>query len=164
MRIVWEATRHSGHELLLEVIPPRDTLAANDEGQAVVGAIRHFYDIGLKPEWWKVGAMSARQWQALDALVQERDPWCRGAVILGLNQPLEQLVASFAQATTPLVKGFMIGRTVWADASLAWLRKEIDDAAFRQQVAANFRRLIGGWQGSRAAVQAGAAVAEQGAQ
>ncbi|KDP85212.1 5-dehydro-2-deoxygluconokinase [Cupriavidus sp. SK-3] len=162
LRVVWEATRHSGHELLLEVIPPKETLAADDEGQAVVRAIRHFYDLGLKPEWWKVGAMSARQWQALDALVQERDPWCRGAVILGLNQPLEQLVTSFAQATTPLVKGFMIGRTVWADASLAWLRKEIDDAAFRRQVAANFRSLIAGWQASRATAPAGAAVEEQG--
>ncbi|BDB24512.1 5-dehydro-2-deoxygluconokinase [Cupriavidus sp. P-10] len=163
LQVVWEATRHSGHELLLEVIPPKDTLAADDEGQAVVGAIRHLYDIGLKPEWWKVGAMSGRQWQALEALVQARDPWCRGAVILGLNQPVDQLVAGFAQATSPLVKGFMIGRTVWADASQAWLRNEIDDAAFRRQVAANFRRLIAGWRASRAVAPTEAAI-EQGVQ
>ncbi|KJK22550.1 5-dehydro-2-deoxygluconokinase [Burkholderiaceae bacterium 16] len=162
LQVVWEATRHSGHELLLEVIPPKDSLAPDDEGEAVVRAIRHFYDIGLKPEWWKVGAMANRQWRALEALVKERDPWCRGAVILGLNQPLEQLVESFAQATSPLVKGFMIGRTVWADASLAWLGKEIDDAAFRAQVGANFRRLIAGWRASRPASQAEAVAIEQG--
>lgn len=149
---VWEATRASGHELLLEVIPPPATLAPGDAGEAVVRAIRHFYDIGLKPEWWKVGTMAARQWQALDALVRKRDPYCRGAVILGLSQPLAQLVAGFAEARTPLVKGFMIGRSVWAAASLAWFKQEIDDAAFQAQVAANFRQLIAGWRASRLAL------------
>lgn len=148
---VWEATRASGHELLLEVIPPKDMLAPGDTGEAVLRAIRHFYGIGLKPEWWKVGAMAARHWEALDALVRERDPYCRGAVILGLSQPVEQLIAGFAEARAPIVKGFMIGRTVWAGPSLAWLKGEIDDAGLQAQVAANFRRLIAGWRDSRPA-------------
>lgn len=156
---VWEATRASGHELLLEVIPPKDTLAPGDTGEAVLRAIRHFYDLGFKPEWWKVGTMAARHWQALDALVQERDPYCRGAVILGLSQPLEQLVAGFAEARAPIVKGFMIGRTVWAGHSLAWLRNEIDDGTLQARVAADFRRLIAGWRASRATVANGEEVA-----
>lgn len=148
---VWTATRASGHELLLEVIPPKETLADGDCGEAAVRAICHFYDLGLKPEWWKVGAMDRAQWEALDALVRERDPWCRGAVILGLSQPLEQLVAAFSQAQAPVVKGFMIGRSVWAQPALAWLRGEMDDAAFQKAVAGNFRALIAGWQRSRGA-------------
>jgi len=156
---VWEATRASGHELLLEVIPPKDTLAPGDTGEAVLRVIRHFYDLGFKPEWWKVGTMSARHWQALDTLVRERDPYCRGAVILGLSQPLEQLVASFAEAQAPIVKGFMIGRTVWAVHSLAWLRGEIDDQTLQARVAADFRRLIAGWRASRATVANGEEVA-----
>ena len=148
---VWEATRASGHELLLEVIPPKDMLAPGDTGEAVLRAIRHFYDIGLKPEWWKVGTMAARHWDELDALVRERDQYCRGAVILGLSQPVEQLIAGFAEARAPIVKGFMIGRTVWAGPSLAWLKGEIDDAGLQAQVAANFRRLIAGWRDSRPA-------------
>lgn len=146
---VWEATRASGHELLLEVIPPADSLAADDEGQAVVETIRHFYDLGFKPEWWKVGTMAERHWQALDALVRERDPDCRGAVILGLAQPLEQLLEGFRQARAPIVKGFMIGRSVWADASRAWLEGRIGDAEFQRQVGANFRALVQGWRDSR---------------
>ncbi|KAF1046297.1 bifunctional 5-dehydro-2-deoxygluconokinase/5-dehydro-2-deoxyphosphogluconate aldolase [Xylophilus sp.] len=147
---VWEATRASGHELLLEVIPPKEALAPGDRGEAVVAAIRHFYDIGLKPEWWKVGAMAAAQWRSLDTLVNERDPYCRGAVILGLSQPLPQLVASFAEAQVPLVKGFMIGRSVWAQPALAWLQGRINDAALQAQIAANFRELVAGWRASRA--------------
>ena len=146
---VWEATRASGHELLLEVIPPREL--PGDPGEATVRAIRHFYDLGFRPEWWKVGVMAARHWQALDALVQERDPHCRGAVILGLSQPLEQLVAGFAEARdSRIVRGFMIGRSVWAEASRAWLAGQIGDAAFQSRVAANFRSLIEGWRASRA--------------
>jgi 5-dehydro-2-deoxygluconokinase len=148
---VWEATRSSGHELLLEVIPPKDMLGAGDSGEAVVRAIRRLYALGLKPEWWKVPAMSAANWQALDALVRQQDPYCRGAVILGLSQPLEQLVAAFAEARSPLVKGFMIGRSVWAQPSLAWLQGHIDDTEFRHQVGANFRQLIEGWRSSRGA-------------
>jgi 5-dehydro-2-deoxygluconokinase len=148
---VWEATRSSGHELLLEVIPPKDMLAAGDSGEAVVRAIQRLYALGLKPEWWKVPAMSAANWQALDALVQKEDPYCRGAVILGLSQPLEQLVAAFAEARSPIVKGFMIGRSVWAQPSLAWLQGHVDDTEFRHQVGANFRQLIEGWRASRGA-------------
>ena len=151
---VWTATRASGHELLLEIIPPKDMLAAGDQGEAALAVVRHCYDIGLKPEWWKLGAMGRANWQALDALVNERDPWCRGAVILGLSQPLPQLVAAFAEAQAPVVKGFMIGRSVWAQPALAWLRGELDDAAFQAAVADNFRQLIAGWDASRDAAPA----------
>ncbi|GAB2490269.1 5-dehydro-2-deoxygluconokinase [Comamonas humi] len=147
---VWEATRESGHELLLEVIPPREL--QGDPGEATLRAIRHFYDQGLRPEWWKVGVMAARHWQVLEALVAERDPHCRGAVILGLSQPLEQLVAGFAEAraASGIVRGFMVGRSVWAEASRAWLAGQIGDAEFQARVAANFRQLIDGWRASRA--------------
>lgn len=151
---VWEATRASGHELLLEVIPPADQLAPGDQGEAVVRAVRRFYDLGFKPEWWKLPPMAAAQWQALDALVRERDPWCRGAVILGLSQPLQQLIDSFHAAQAPIVKGFMVGRSCWTAPAAAWLQGEIDDAAFTAQVAANFRRLIAGWRASRPMAEA----------
>jgi 5-dehydro-2-deoxygluconokinase len=145
---VWEATRASGHELLLEVIPPREM--AGDPGEATVRAIRRFYGLGFRPEWWKVGVMAAQHWQALDALVAERDPYCRGAVILGLSQPLDQLVAGFAEARrSRIVRGFMIGRSVWAEASREWLAGRIGDAEFQARVAANFRQLIDGWRAAR---------------
>ena len=43
----------------------------------------------------------------------------------------------------------MIGRSVWAGPALQWLRNELDDAALRDAVAANFRALIAGWDASR---------------
>jgi 5-dehydro-2-deoxygluconokinase len=146
---LWEATRASGHELLLEVIAPALPGEPGDADAAVLRAIKRFYNLGLKPEWWKLAPLQDASWAALAALVAERDPQCRGAVILGLNQPIEALVAAFAQARDPIVKGFMVGRTIWGDASRAWLAGSIDDEALVKQVAERFGVLVGAWRESR---------------
>ncbi len=137
---LWEATRASGHELLLEVIAPD-----GNADEAVLRAVKRFYNLGLKPDWWKLAPMQAASWQSFAALVAERDPHCRGAVILGLNQPLETLAQGFAQAAHPIVKGFMVGRTIWGDASRAWLADEIDDGALVERSAERFGRLVQAW-------------------
>lgn len=148
---LWEATRASGNELLLEMIPPRAVTPAGTEDDAVLRTIARFYNLGVKPEWWKLTPLSADGWTRLATLIAERDPHCRGAVILGLNQPLQYLVDSFRSATNPIVKGFMVGRTLWADASLNWFAGRIDDQALIDEVAGNFAQLVDAWLGRRAA-------------
>ena len=145
---LWEATRTSGHELLLEVIPPALADKLGDDA-AVLRTVKRFYNLGLKPEWWKLAPMAAASWAAFAALVAERDPHCRGAVILGLSQPLETLAQGFAEATDPIVKGFMVGRTIWDKASRAWLMGEIDDAALVAQAAGRFGQLVEAWRSTR---------------
>ncbi|WP_295960191.1 5-dehydro-2-deoxygluconokinase [Rhodoferax sp.] len=148
---LWEATRASGNELLLEIICPRALTPAGTEDAAVLRAVKRFYNLGVQPEWWKLAPMQPQGWTDLAALVAERDPHCRGAVILGLNQPLQLLADSFAQATNPIVKGFMVGRTLWATPSLQWLKNEIDDAAFKNAVAQNFTVLVDAWRNRKSA-------------
>lgn len=142
---LWEATRASGNELLLEIICPRAMMAVGTEDTAALRAVKRFYNLGVKPDWWKLAPMQERGWTALQTLIAERDPYCRGAVILGLNQPIAHLAASFRSATNPIVKGFMVGRTMWADASLRWLKEELDDAGLIQVVAHNFGVLVDAW-------------------
>jgi 5-dehydro-2-deoxygluconokinase len=108
---LWEATRASGHDLLLEVICPRDQ--ASDD--AVLRSVTRLYNIGLKPEWWKLAPMLAAGWDALARLVAVRDPHCRGAVILGLNQPVDVLAIAFREARNPIVRGYMVGRSLWTE-------------------------------------------------
>jgi len=154
LRQLWEATRESGHELLLEVIPPRSMTQREGEADAaVLRTVKRFYNLGFKPEWWKLAPMAPAAWAQLQALVGERDPQCRGAVILGLNQPVADLVRGFAAATHPIVKGFMVGRTLWAAASLRWLKNEIDDDALVDEVARNFATLVDAWRDSRAVMK-----------
>lgn len=153
---LWEATRQSGNELLLEIIPPRALTPDGTADAAVLRAVKRFYNLGVKPEWWKLAPMQAQGWRDLEALVAERDRHCRGAVILGLNQPLDFLAASFAQATNPIVKGFMVGRTLWVDASTRWFKGEMTDAELVQAVAHNFAVLVDAWQSRHTASRAAA--------
>jgi len=148
---LWEATRASGNELLLEIICPRAMTPAGTEDAVVLRAVKRFYNLGVQPEWWKLAPMQPAGWTELAALVAERDPHCRGAVILGLNQPLQLLADSFAQASNSIVKGFMVGRTLWATPSLQWLKNEIDDAAFKNAVAHNFAILVDAWRNRKSA-------------
>ena len=153
---LWEATRESGNELLLEIIPPKALTPDGSADAAVLRAVKRFYNLGVKPEWWKLAPMQEQGWRELEALITERDRHCRGAVILGLNQPLEFLADSFANATNPIVKGFMVGRTLWADASLKWFRGDIDDATLIDEVARNFAVLVDAWRNRRNAQRAAA--------
>lgn len=153
---LWEATRESGNELLLEIIPPKSMTPPGTEDAAVLRAVKRFYNLGVKPEWWKLAPMQEQGWRDLEALVAERDRHCRGAVILGLNQPLDYLAGSFSNATNPIVKGFMVGRTLWVDASHKWLKGEIDDAAFVNEVARNFAVLVDAWRNRHSPVRAAA--------
>jgi 5-dehydro-2-deoxygluconokinase len=81
---------------------------------------------------------------------------CRGAVILGLNQPLEQLADSFSQALNPIVKGFMVGRSLWAEPAQRWLRQQCSDQELIDAVAHNFGVLSRAWAARHAHATIGA--------
>ena len=60
-------------------------------------------------------------------------------MLLGLEAPQDELEAAFAAtADAPVVKGFAVGRTIFADAAEAWLGGQ--DDATRQAVADMARR------------------------
>jgi 5-dehydro-2-deoxygluconokinase len=83
-------------------------------------------------------------------------PHTRGIVVLGLEAPAEELAASFAVAARhDLVKGFAVGRTIFADAARAWLGGAITDAEAVADMAARYDSLCRVWDGARA--QKGAA-------
>lgn len=141
------ACQASGHELLLEVIPP----ALPDlQADTLLRAIKRLYNIGIYPEWWKLSSMTAAQWTQIDALIAERDPYCRGVVLLGLNAPVAQLMQGFGQSRDARsVRGFAVGRTLFGKPAGDWLGGRIDDAGLVSAAAANFAGLVNEWRGSR---------------
>ncbi|UTV30944.1 5-dehydro-2-deoxygluconokinase [Photobacterium atrarenae] len=140
---VYEACCKSGHELLLEVILPADMERSD---ALYLRAMQRFYNLGVKPDWWKLPPMSAQSWQQVSDLVAERDSFCHGVVLLGLDAPQEELKAGFAAAADqPLVKGFAVGRTLFGQPSREWLAGSIDDDQLIQQVKANYHNLITLW-------------------
>ena len=148
LKALYDAAQISGHELLLEVIPPK---CMPTDDNTIVRAIKRLYNIGIYPEWWKLEHLSAAQWQAIDALVLARDPYCRGVVLLGLHASIEELAVSFNEAReSSTCRGFLVGRTIFHAPSTRWFKGEIDDAGLVAEVRANFESLIGIWQRSRA--------------
>ncbi len=143
---LFEAARGTAHELLLEVIPDRSE--APVDGGTLARTLARFYDIGVLPDWWKLpDPGSDEAWRALAAVIGERDPWCRGVLLLGLDAPEEALAASFARAAKHSVcKGFAVGRTIFGNAAEGWFRGELGDAAAIADMADRYRRLIALWE------------------
>lgn len=144
LKEVYQACSRTGHELLLEIILPADM--PQDE-QYYNEAITHFYQLGIKPEWWKLPGVSTAEWQAISATIEENDPDCRGILILGLDAPLDVFKATFEQARgCEKVKGFAVGRTIFGEPSEKWLAGQLDDHALIQAVSEKYRTLIDLWQ------------------
>jgi 5-dehydro-2-deoxygluconokinase len=147
VRTLYEAVQVTGHELLLEIIPPPGLPRGAD---TVLRALKRFYNLGVYPEWWKLEPMAAEEWRAIDALIAERDPYCRGIVLLGLNAPHEKLACACREARgSAMCRGFAVGRTIFHEPSRAWLAGEIDDATLVVRVRASFERLIDAWRDAR---------------
>ncbi|SEP07257.1 MULTISPECIES: 5-dehydro-2-deoxygluconokinase [unclassified Luteibacter] len=149
LRSLYDAATLSGHELLLEVIPPGcpDPVVRDEK---VLRSLKRIYNLGIRPDWWKLCPPRRDAWAAIDALIHERDPHCRGVLLLGLNAPAETLAAGFADASaSETCRGFAVGRTIFADCARAWLAGDIDDDALVAQAQASFERMIALWRDGR---------------
>ena len=140
-----DAARRVGRDILVEIIASKHG-AVDDH--TVARALTQIYDAGIQPDWWKLEPQaSAAAWAAIDAVIDARDPWCRGVVMLGLEASQAALEASFATAkTSRWVKGFAVGRTIFADAAKAWLAGTIDDEAAVTEMAQRFGALVAVWE------------------
>jgi 5-dehydro-2-deoxygluconokinase len=140
-----EASRTAGREYLVEIIAGKHGDLDDDTIAAVLARL---YSLGVKPDWWKLEPQAtAAAWQRIEAVIRDNDPWCRGIVMLGLEAPEEELAAAFRLAAqAKLVKGFAVGRTIFAAAAERWLAGEIDDAAAVDDMASRFANLVRAWE------------------
>jgi 5-dehydro-2-deoxygluconokinase len=143
-----QACHATGHELLLELIPPRGLPSGPD---TLVRGMAMVYAAGILPDWWKlVPPLDALSWQGIAEVVHSHDTHCRGILLLGLEASEDVLARGFrAAAGQPLCKGFAVGRSIFADAAGAWLAGTLDDDGVMADVALRYQRLIALWLQSR---------------
>ncbi|HVO88601.1 MAG TPA: 5-dehydro-2-deoxygluconokinase [Casimicrobiaceae bacterium] len=147
IRALYDAVQESGHDLLLEIIPPRHLPR---EADTVLRALKRLYNLGIYPEWWKLEPLAPAQWRDIDALIEERDAYCRGVVLLGLNAPVEALAAGFRDAAhSRTCRGFAVGRTIFHEPARDWLAQAIDDATLVRRVRVTYESLIDAWDAAR---------------
>ena len=143
LKEVYQACCRTGHELLVELILPAD-MEQNEDYYAEM--LAYFYELGIKPDWWKLPGVSAKAWEEISAIINANDPYCRGILILGLDAPEETFEKVFkASANVPLVRGFAVGRTIFGQPSADWLAGKLDDQQLVDAVSARYRRLINLW-------------------
>ena len=140
-----DACRTVGRELLVEIIAGKHGPLGDD---TVARVLARLYALGIRPDWWKLEAQPGpRAWEAIGSTIRAHDPLCRGIVMLGLDAPLDDLVRAFAAATgEKLVRGFAVGRTIFAEPAQAWLAGRIGDAEATDQMARRFATLVEAWQ------------------
>jgi 5-dehydro-2-deoxygluconokinase len=120
------------------------------ERDTVLRALKRFYNLGVHPEWWKLEPMDEAQWAAVDALIAERDAYCRGVLILGQSAGVDVLADAFRAARASVTcRGFAVGRTIFEAPAKRWLAREIGDAPLVREVRTGFEALIDAWQGAR---------------
>ena len=147
---LFEACRRNQLEFLLEVLPSKAG-AVDDMTTALV--IQRFYDESIFPDWWKLEPLlTVAAWRNVIDAIERNDAHTRGIVILGLGETEEKLAQSFSIAATyPLVKGFAVGRTIFADVAQQWFLGAKTDAKAIDEMAKNFQKLCGIWDKARKA-------------
>ena len=144
---LYEACVRTDHELLLEVIPPADSVC---DDHTVPRVMARFYDLGISPDWWKLQPQSESAWREVEAVIGANDPFCRGVLLLGLETPAEELAEAFRTAALqPWCKGFAVGRSIFAEPARQWFAGEIDDVSVIDEVSKRYSEIIRLWRQAR---------------
>jgi 5-dehydro-2-deoxygluconokinase len=148
LKSLYKAARKVGRELLIEVIAGKNGPLGDD---TVARVLAELYAAGIRPDWWKLEPQTSRAaWRAIDETIAVNDRWCRGVVLLGLGASVEALESAFsASRAAKSVRGFAVGRTIFADVAELWFAGERDDAAATQEMASRFAALTRAWEKQR---------------
>jgi len=144
---LYDAARSLNRELLIEIICGKHG-PLNDDTSANV--MQRLYSLGIKPDWWKLEPQKTdKAWSNIAAVIDANDPSCRGIVMLGLDAPAAELKEAFRIGRhAKYVKGFAVGRTIFADPAREWMAGKIDDATAVTQMADRFAQLVAAWEGA----------------
>ena len=147
LRALYDALQVSGHELMIRLLPS----STMPPGPAIVSrSMKRIYNVGIHPEWWMIAApllesFVADESDAIDALIDERDPYCRG-VIADIGD-----LSSLRQRASRWCRGFAAGRSIVAVPSRLWLQGQVNgpsadvDRALIAAVRGNYEAAIGAW-------------------
>jgi 5-dehydro-2-deoxygluconokinase len=146
---LFDACLANDRRLLLEIQAARGT---QYDGDSVAELLRRLYEIGVRPEWWKVPPNpDPGVWKRIGNVVREHDPYCAGLLVLGQGLEQGKLAESFAAAASePLCRGFAIGRSIYGEPGRRWLAGEVDDAELVSSVAEMYGRMNDLWQSRNA--------------
>ena len=140
--------RNLERDLLVEILPmPGHANSAED----LARVMERWYDVGIRPAWWKLPAPgSSEGWAKLDRLVRDRDPGCRGFLMLGGGTTDDALAQGFTDAAAvDSVRGFALGRPLFHESAEAWFAGEVSAAAAARAILTKYDHAVALWRRSR---------------
>lgn len=144
-----------GRRLVLEIICPATERAVTPA--TLPRTLRRFYNLGVRPDWWKLEAQTEEGWQGISRVIAECDPHCKGVVLLGLGADEQTLAGGIAVAARyPICRGFAVGRSIFADAAEQWFAGSIDSDEAKALVNRRYLNMIATWCKARHATEDGA--------
>jgi len=140
LRRLFSGVRGTGHDLLLELI-------AEEGDGALMQWMEACYDLGVYPDYWKILPPSRKDtWKKLEDILERRDPYCRGFLVLGNNAPAEDLKKAFRGIPRGRhILGFAIGRSVFLDAAEKWFAGSLSGSGAEESMRSIFCGLIESW-------------------
>jgi 5-dehydro-2-deoxygluconokinase len=136
--------------LMLEIICPEREGSDDTDTRALPRAMRRLYNLGVRPDWWKLEPQTEDGWRAVQAVIADCDPHCKGVVLLGLGADPATLSEGLAVAAQfDVCRGFAVGRSIFAEAARQWFSGTLDDAGTRRAIADVYRAMIEVWRGSK---------------
>ena len=145
---LFSGARSTGHDLLLEIIVDQPQ-TREEQDACLLRWMRRCYELGVYPDYWKILPVAdAGTWQAIEALIDEYDPYCRGILFLGLNVAEAELVKRFAALPeSPRALGFAIGRSIFLEPARKWFAGQMSDEDAVATMRDCFLRLARAWNG-----------------
>jgi 5-dehydro-2-deoxygluconokinase len=142
-----QAARATGREWLLELIPP----GGDRSDEVILEAMRRLYEIGLKPDWWKLPPSAVSEtWRKVGSIIRASDPYTRGVILLGLDSSEADLGRAFAaSADEPFVRGFAVGRAIFWSPAERWFEGRASDTQTIEDVSNAFLRIVERWRSRR---------------
>ena len=124
--------RSQGRELALEMSPGGlGVLRAGTEARV----LSRLYELGIRPDWWVLEPQPREMtWESCARVIGASDPDCRGVLVALRTGGGQQTALLAAAAASPIVRGFIVGGSIF------------DDVA---HMAERFRALVDAWVAAR---------------
>ncbi|WP_319520304.1 5-dehydro-2-deoxygluconokinase [uncultured Martelella sp.] len=148
LKRLFAAARRNRLEFLMEVVSSKH---GETDDMTAARVIDRLYGIGIYPDWWKLEPLTSEAaWANVSTAIERNDRHTRGIVVLGLDAPEQELAASFATAARfPLVKGFAVGRSIFAETARAWLSGALGDDQAVAEMTEKYSRFCRYWDEAR---------------
>lgn len=134
--------------IVLEIICP--DIGSSSLPDPLPRTLQRLYDLGIKPDWWKLAPQSPEGWDRITDIVHDRDPHCEGVVVLGLGADQAPLLEGLRVAAGfDICRGFAVGRSIFAEAAAQWFAGTMDDESARAEISKRYLLLIDTWMSNR---------------